>query len=241
MSLVVKKERSAYFTERRINMLIIHGTQVSMPDTHAIFSGQAEHQGSAHYVIDMAGNIIQYVDEDKRAWHAGKAYWAGMTDINSDSIGIELVCISPDEWFGPESTDYTAPQMSAFVALVKDIQSRYPQIYPHHILGHQDVTPYRRGDPGVKFDWAALAQQGIGLWHGLAPRADKIITDPQLVAEFKNKLAYYGYDTRPPPEDSDFSKVIVAFQRHFLPWNVSGQVTEQSVQALDILLEKKFS
>lgn len=240
MSLVIVKEQTPHFTERRINMLIIHGTQVSMKDTHKIFSGHAEHQGSSHYVVDTLGNIIQYADEDKRAWHAGKAYWAGMTDINSTSIGIELVCLSPDEWFSSESAGYTKPQMDAFIALVKDIQSRYPQLYPHHILGHQDVTPYRRGDPGVKFDWAALAEQGIGVWHGLAASEDKIIIDHQLAEEFKKKLAYYGYDTRQSPEDSDFSKVITAFQRHFLPWNVCGQVTEQSIKALDILLAKKF-
>ncbi|MDB5478719.1 MAG: N-acetylmuramyl-L-alanine amidase, negative regulator of AmpC, AmpD, partial [Alphaproteobacteria bacterium] len=115
-------------------------------------------------------------------------------------------------------------------------------IAPHHILAHQDIAPYRKFDPGVNFDWAGFARKGIGAWHDLEPvENDPVIDDKTVHDAFKKNMALYGYDTRPAPEGREFSEVIRAFQTHFLPWNICGQVTGQSVQALDILLENKLS
>jgi len=239
---------------RRPSMIIIHGTEVDDARSRAVFAGQTEHEASCHYYIDDKGEVTQYLDEQARAWHAGQGYWAGFNDVNSLSIGIELLALSNTRKFDGPETLYTAAQMAALVPLLQGIITRH-KIAPWHVLGHQDVsfnrefepTPenmknvvpaqpvsqQKKYDPGPNFDWAFLAENGIGAWHGLKPAAsDPVIAED---VEFILKLAAYGYDVH-----KDIPGAIRAFQAHFLPWNICGQVTEQSVAALDILLQKKL-
>lgn len=250
-----------HYNDRRATMLIIHGTECSDEKSRDIFAGKAAHEASCHYYIDDKGEVIQYVDETARAWHAGVGYWSGFTDINSMSIGIELLALSQSRRFDGLDTMYTEAQMKSLVELCKGIVTRN-RILPHHVLAHQDVsctrefepTPenlysveepvgrQKKYDPGPKFDWKLLADNGVGLWHGLQPVAqDKIVTDEAQLFSFYTGLAVYGYDIRPLPHITDYTSVIRAFQTHFLPWNISGQVTEQSIAALNILLAKKLS
>lgn len=224
-----------YFNERKtaIDMLLIHGTEVDDATTRAILSGQTEYEASAHYYIDDKGGITQYLDESVRAWHAGKGYWAGSEDTNSRSIGIELLAISTDGKFAGEETIYTDAQIESLAKLSKEITERH-RISPALVLGHTDTAPFRKFDPGPKFPWAKLAEKGVGLWHGLQPEKNDVLADMQQTIE---ALTTFGYDTR---DAALCNELIKAFQTHFLPWNICGQPTRQTLEAARILVGKKL-
>lgn len=135
------------------DMILIHYTGMMTAEAAIARLCDPEPEVSAHYVISEAGEVTQLVAEEQRAWHAGLSEWEGQTDINSCSIGIELANSGPLEDFPP----FPEPQMIALVSLTRDIQSRHN--IPHtRILGHSDVAPGRKADPGPKFDWARLRQ-----------------------------------------------------------------------------------
>lgn len=171
---------------------------------------------SAHYLIDEDGTLWRLVPEERRAWHAGVAAWAGASDINARSIGIELV--NPGHEFGYRP--FPAPQMEALEALARLILSRHP-IPAHRVLGHSDVAPLRKEDPGELFDWARLARAGIGLWP--ADGSQGLDGPPTPIGEFQAGLARFGYQVpRSGMLDPETSAVITAFQRHFRPARVDG-------------------
>ncbi|MEE8350901.1 MAG: N-acetylmuramoyl-L-alanine amidase [Rhodospirillales bacterium] len=172
---------------------------------------------SAHYVIDEDGTVISLVDESKRAWHAGVAYWRGETDINARSIGIELV--NPGHEFGYR--DFTDFQMAALETLALDILSRHP-IPARNVVGHSDVAPARKTDPGERFDWRRLAAAGIGLW----PQEEQ--GDVEKVPEM---LATFGYDPGDPDE------ALIAFQRHFCPESLGNPADGALAGRLGALLD----
>lgn len=181
-----------------IDMLVIHYTGMESANMALDRLCSPTAKVSAHYLIDEDGLVAPLVDEDKRAWHAGVAFWRGETDINARSIGIELV--NPGHEFGYR--DFTDFQMSALIHLAADILTRH-EIPPRNVVGHSDVAPDRKTDPGEKFDWRRLAKAGIGLW----PEGNGE-GDPEAVPEM---LGDFGYDTTDPAAAS------VAFQRHFCP------------------------
>jgi N-acetylmuramoyl-L-alanine amidase len=170
---------------------------------------------SAHYTIDEEGTVYAHVAEARRAWHAGAAYWAGATDINARSIGIELV--NPGHEFGYR--DFAEDQIAALITLCHSILMRHP-IPSWRVLGHSDVAPARKEDPGELFPWARLANAGIGLW-------------PQIAASDlgADALSRYGYDPNVPPD-----KTITAFQRHFRPQKLDGQWDSECAGLLADLL-----
>ena len=230
-----------HFNVRKPALIILHGSGYDFVGTHEVLLGNTDREVSCHYFIGKDGRVEQYLDNSVRAWHAGAGYWAGFVDINSLSIGIEIECPGDDQSFEWPNSGYNEIQTQRTAELVKKLAAEY-NILPHHVLGHQDVSPYRKKDPGPRFDWSALAAEGVGLWHGFTPNQDdSIVTDFHLVKAFQKDMACFGYDTRPSPAEQNFSTVIRAFQTHFLPWNVCGEVTEQSIQALDILLAKKLA
>lgn len=153
---------------------------------------------SAHYTIDEGGTVYRHVGEDKRAWHAGKSYWRGITDMNSHSIGIELV--NPGHSHGYR--EFPRTQMEALADLAQDIMARHA-MPPENVLGHSDIAPGRKVDPGHLFDWRWLALRGIGVW-------------PEEAAPYrgglKEELVRIGYD--PACEEET---LVTAFQRHFEP------------------------
>ena len=157
---------------------------------------------SAHYTVDENGTVYAHVPETRRAWHAGVAHWAGATDINARSIGIELV--NPGHEFGYR--EFAADQIAALTTLCHSILMRHP-IPSWRVLAHSDVAPARKDDPGELFPWVQLAKAGIGLW-------------PQAIAsDLKaDALARFGYDPDAPQD-----QVITAFQRHFRPKKLDGQ------------------
>lgn len=177
-------------------MLVLHYT--GMEDAEAALARLCDPaaQVSAHYLIDEDGGIHRLVDESKRAWHAGLGYWRGERDINGRSIGIELA--NPGHEFGYRA--FPELQMQALIDLSRDILGRHA-IPPRNVVGHSDVAPDRKLDPGEFMDWPRLAAAGIGIWPSEAAEpSDNPLQD----------LAKYGYDT-------STRHVISAFQRRFRP------------------------
>ncbi len=164
---------------------------------------------SAHYLIDEDGTVIRLVAEDKRAWHAGRAYWRGITDVNSASIGIELVNPGHDWGYRP----FPEAQMSSLLPLLADICWRC-KIYPANVVGHSDVAPARKQDPGELFDWEMLAGLGLAL-ETPRPRIRLLHENP---GAFYLALERFGYDI------ADGHAAIRAFQRRYRPRIIDGQV-----------------
>ena len=155
---------------------------------------------SAHYFIDEGGQVLNLVDEEYRAWHAGVSHWRGEADINSHSIGIELV--NPGHEFGYE--DFPGVQIAALITLCKEIMGRY-EILPESVLGHSDIAPGRKSDPGEKFPWEALACEGVGLWP--APEEG----DCDSHEKFHRRLIGFGYN----PEVSEEERLSAFCQRYY--------------------------
>jgi len=176
---------------------------------------------SAHYLIDEAGEIHPLVAEQRRAWHAGVSHWRGRDRVNDRSIGIELV--NPGHAFGYRP--FPRPQMAALQALAGEVLGRHP-IPPRNLLGHSDIAPARKRDPGELFDWPGLARAGIGLWPG--DEAARSVADP---SDMLDLLARFGYDTSNP------EAAIKAFQRHFSPARVDGVAGGETTRRLSRLLE----
>ncbi|HLY56135.1 MAG TPA: N-acetylmuramoyl-L-alanine amidase [Stellaceae bacterium] len=164
---------------------------------------------SSHYVVDEDGTVYRLVDEARRAWHAGAAFWAGTHDVNSRSIGIELV--NPGHEFG--YPPFPPAQMAALAALAGGVLARHP-IPRHRVLGHSDVAPGRKRDPGEKLDWAWLAAHWIGLWP--SPDAAVPTIDPAA------GLSRIGYAV------DDLPAAITAFQRHWRPRLVDGLADDET-------------
>lgn len=158
---------------------------------------------SPHYMIDGQATIFKYVEEDKRSWHAGRASWGNMTDINSASIGIEIWNTGHEHQF----EDFIPAQIDALISLIKDIRTRW-DIPDHHILGHSDIAPGRKLDPGEKFPWQKLADAGIGLM----PKIDATATSDMSDDVFFRMLKEYGYTY-----SDDRAVLLTEFRRHFLP------------------------
>lgn len=225
---------------RRPHFIILHGTEVDWDLTNKILRGQHEREASAHYGISQQGEVVQYLDDTVRAYHAGASSWGGVSGLNHSSIGIEIECISKDGSFsGPEST-YSPASITALVPLVKKLMETF-KIDPWNVLAHEDIAPGRRVDPGIHFPWQQLAKDGIGIWHDLEPDPnDAVVTDPARIANFYRDLTFYGYTNNPAMVGENRKDVLKAFQVHYLPWHVCGQVTEQCISALAVLLQKKY-
>ena len=188
-------------SEISVDMLVLHYTGMASSELALRRLCDLASKVSAHYLIDEEGVLYQLVDEEVQAWHAGRSSWRGHTNINSRSIGIELV--NPGHKLGYKP--YSKAQMDSVISLALDIIARHP-ISPRNIVGHSDIAPARKQDPGELFDWQQLASAGIGLWP-----------EPMegVVGDIKNMLTNYGYD-------STQEGFLIAFQRHFEPDNVTG-------------------
>lgn len=193
---------------------------------------------SCHYIVHEDGRVVQMVREADRAWHAGKSFWRGVTDINSQSIGIEIV--NPGHGLGYPR--FPAPQIGAVVALCHDIMARWG-IDPAMVLAHSDVAPGRKVDPGEKFPWHVLARAGLGD-HVPASRARRGATFKegdagQGVAELQSLLARYGYGIEVTGIfDQRTVAVVEAFQRHFRRGRVDGIADAATVRTLRRLVER---
>jgi N-acetylmuramoyl-L-alanine amidase len=203
-----------------VDMLVIHYTGMSGGEVALARLRDPGAKVSAHYLIEEDGRVFALVPEDERAWHAGAGSWRGEADVNSRSIGIELV--NPGHEFGYRS--FPAPQIAALVGLARGILARHP-IPPRNVVGHSDVAPTRKQDPGELFPWRALAEtHGIGLWPCGEP------TPPPPPHVVLSGLAQVGYDVADP------EAALVAFQRHFRPWKIDGAVDPETAGRLRALI-----
>lgn len=207
------------------SLLILHYTGMSSAEKAIDWLARAESKVSCHYVVDELGAITQLVPECQRAWHAGVSFWRGDKDINSHSIGIEIQ--NPGHEHG--YPDFSDAQMRGVILLCQDIISRH-DIAPDGVLAHSDVAPERKIDPGEKFNWSILANEGVGLW---VPPEGVSDDDAGLglgetgsrVNAAQAWLAAYGYDAPQTGElDAKTSKVIRAFQLHFRPARIDGRL-----------------
>ncbi|OFZ97279.1 MAG: hypothetical protein A3H35_09480 [Betaproteobacteria bacterium RIFCSPLOWO2_02_FULL_62_17] len=208
---------SANFNERRPSFVILHHTG-NADATRALGTlTRASAEVSAHYLIERGGKLVYLVDELKRAWHAGPAYWGGELDMNSASIGIEL------DNDGAEP--YADAQIETLLALLADLKERY-RIAAANFIGHGDIAPGRKVDPGVNFPWKRLAERGFGLWCDPPYEA----VPPGLDAG--TLLGAFGYDI------SNNEAAISAFNRHFAGVE-SRRITEEGRSRLYCLVLRK--
>ena len=206
-----------------ITMLVFHYT--GMISTTAALDRMCDPAAkvSAHYLIDENGETYRLVQEKHRAWHAGVSHWRGVSDVNSCSIGIELV--NPGHEFGYRP--FPEIQMTTLESLALSILDRHP-IPPRNVVGHSDIAPARKMDPGELFDWRRLADRGIGSWPD-APAGDSIeIAD---TSDIGGLLKAIGYDT------SDLGFAIIAFQRHFQIDRTDGIPNIKTVNIAKKLIE----
>lgn len=201
-----------------VDMLVLHYTGMTSGEAALARLCDPAAKVSAHYAIDEDGTVYAMVPEARRAWHAGVSFWAGARDINTRSIGIELV--NPGHEFGYRP--FPDAQIDALTVLCRQILDRHP-IPPWRVLGHSDVAPARKDDPGELFPWTGLARAGIGFWA--TPGADP---GEAAVAPL---LARYGYDPDVPVE-----KAVTAFQRHFRPSRVDGIADRETRATLSGLI-----
>ncbi|MCL2830985.1 MAG: N-acetylmuramoyl-L-alanine amidase [Betaproteobacteria bacterium] len=221
---------SPNFEPRRANFVILHHTS-SGDLTSALSTLTQPSSGvSSHYLLGREGEIFQLVAESERAWHAGLSFWGGQTDMNSASIGIELDN-NGEEAFPPA-------QIEALLNLLRDIRLRHA-IPRANFLGHADIAPSRKNDPGVLFPWALLAAEGFGLWCDPPPnaqRSESFIPSPAPDSAFFLALAAFGYDPREP------KAALSAFRRHFYPAGLddeTGTPGAGDAAVLECLLEQK--
>ena len=218
------------------DMLILHYTGMESAEAALDWLTREEAKVSCHYLVDEEGRIAQIVAESERAWHAGQSLWAGETDLNSRSIGIEIH--NPGHDF-----DYPAfpeAEMQAVEALCLDILARHA-IAPDRVLAHSDVAPGRKRDPGEKFDWARLARKGIGLWvEPVALGADQGLgpgDEGENVARLQQQLHDFGYGVEVTSTyGTGLEKVVEAFQRHFRPARIDGRADLSTRETLRRLL-----
>jgi len=197
-----------------VDMLVLHYTGMTSGEAAMARLCDPAAKVSSHYTIDDDGTVYALVPESQRAWHAGISFWAGARDINSRSIGIELV--NPGHEFGYRP--FPEAQIAALIILCQGILQRHA-ISSSRVLGHSDVAPQRKDDPGELFPWQRMAGAGIGLWPVMG-------SDPGDGA-VAGLLARYGYDPEAPLE-----KTITAFQRHFRPSRVDGVADDETRKVL---------
>ncbi len=205
---------SPNYSERKlpITMLILHYTGMKSGAEAISWLANPDAKVSAHYVVDEDGQIVHMVREEQRAHHAGLSHWRGITDCNSASIGIEIVNPGHEWGYRP----FPEEQMAALVPLVAEIVRTY-SIEPRNIVGHSDVAPARKQDPGELFDWERLAKLGLAVKRLQNPTTDPDWSD----AAFLMALERYGYSI------ADGPAAVVAFQRRFRPENVDGKIDGQ--------------
>src|SRR3981189_1093942 len=222
--------------DRPPDMIVLHYT--GMPDVEGALARlcTAGTDVSAHYVVLEDGRIVQCVPEARRAWHAGASSWAGEEDVNSCSIGVEIVNRGHD-WGYPE---FPLRQTAAVIALGRGIMLRR-NVPPQRVLGHSDVAPARKKDPGEKFPWHSLANSGVGHWVHPAPivrsEALKLGSISDDVSGLQTALARYGYNVPTHGKfDGPTMEVVTAFQRHFRPARVDGIADHSTMSTLHALL-----
>ncbi len=229
---------NAVSQESRVRYLVLHYTFLDSPTSVRVLTQQSV---SAHYLIDDGADfkIYRLVDENRRAYHAGQSAWKGNTNLNSSSIGIEIVYLgwrNTDQ--GPVWLPYPQGQIDHLIELVRDIVKRH-EITPDRVLGHSDIAPQRKQDPGPMFPWKQLADAGLVLWPDekeVALRQPAFERQLPTIAWFQKKLAEHGFAVPQNDElDTATRNVLIAFQTKYRPARFDGAPDAQTAALLDVL------
>lgn len=229
--------------DSRIQFVVVHYTSASLERSLQLLT---HGDVSSHYLIgdDKSATVYKLMDENQRAWHAGESQWQGRTWLNSSSIGIEIV--NPgykDTPTGRLWYPYSEAQIESLITLLKDISKRNG-ISPRHIIGHSDIAPLRKLDPGPLFPWKRLAAEGLGLWPNeqVVARQQAVFNSNPLpeIGWFQAQLARLGYDTPQTGElDVATRHVLAAFQMHYRPARFDGTPDAQTAALLLVLNQTK--
>jgi len=194
---------------RPLDLLVLHYTGMASAAAALDRLCDPAAEVSAHYLVEEDGRVWRLVPDERRAWHAGRASWAGESDVNARSLGVEIV--NPGHEFGYR--DFPPEQIEAVILLCRDLVQRHA-IPAHRVVGHSDVAPLRKQDPGERFPWPALAAAGVGLWP---PPLPPLVPDE---AATKRDLAAFGYGYL----EADFAAVLTAVQRRFRRARLDGRL-----------------
>lgn len=263
-TVVIKSENQ----DTRVRVVVIHHTTADFQESLDILTKDSDRPVSSHYLVPEPGDpsyskkdlkLYSLVDEESRAWHAGLSYWAGKTALNDMSIGIELVnqtyCRKSEEVIPPENTDqepakicfypdFAESQLDILTDLLEGILERHTEVDPTHIVGHSDIAPQRKIDPGPRFPWQRLHRLGYGAWYDdetVIRYWEQFRKELPPVLTLQNALHTYGYGIELTGEHDEQSRNVVrAFQMHFLPWLVNKEFTPETVAVLYALLEKYY-
>jgi N-acetylmuramoyl-L-alanine amidase len=232
----ISKKYSSKSCDERIKFLILHYTAVDFKTSLELLQDKV----SVHYLVSDAAidgyYIFQMVDESKRAWHAGVSYWGGLVNLNDTSVGIEIVNL--DGNINP----YPEEQIAAVMDLCKQIIARY-NIVPTNVLGHSDIAPSRKDDPGLLFPWKKLYENGIGAMPDDGD-IESFMANSKLpnALELQQNLSKYGYQIDLTGNfDEQTKKVLDAFRRHFCPDLIGQEIDKKSYATLLALIKKYCS
>lgn len=230
----------------RVRFLVMHYTAADFKTSVDLLTHGA---ASAHYLVPdpsdpsyrEAGNkdvkIFNLVDEKERAWHAGESSWRGRNNLNDSSIGIEIVNQATDDGKGHFTfPPFNPQQISAVKELAANIIQRYPDISPNNVVGHSDIAPGRKSDPGAAFPWQQFSEAGVGAWYDESIKAKYMTQFSQKMPstnDIISKLKTYGYDVAGVTQD-----LVRAFQLHFRPTNYSGEIDTETAAILYALVDK---
>ncbi len=190
-----------------VSIIVLHYTAMETAEAALERMCDPETEVSAHYLVGKDGKLYQLVDEEYRAWHAGEGSWAGHDDINSRSIGIELD--------NDGKSAFDEPLMETLEALLADLMERH-RVPAKAIIGHSDMSPGRKHDPGPYFDWARLAAKGLSIWP-----------EPSMRGEFLRDASYFGY-----PAEEGQASVLDAFRQRFRPFQTGPlSVADEAMMA----------
>ncbi len=224
--------------DAEISMLVLHYTGMRSGREALERMCDRTAKVSAHYMVEEDGAIFQLVDEVDRAWHAGVSHWRGRDGLNDVSIGIEIV--NPGHEFGYRP--FPEQQMASLLLLCQDIVQRHA-LLPRDVVGHSDIAPNRKEDPGELFDWPALAAAGIGVWPDISlPETPQLLLkkgDQGIDVQYmQQRLQRYGYglDSHGMYDEAT-TQVVTAFQRHFVPHHLTGHWNDVCDIQLDALLQ----
>ena len=217
---ISKKKR----TKNQIKFVIIHYTGMQSEIESIERLKDVKSKVSCHYLINRKGSVVQMAEEKNIAWHAGKSKWKNFTNLNKGSIGIELV--NRGHKFGYEN--YTKLQINSLVNLCKELKKKY-KINKENFLGHSDIAPLRKIDPGEKFPWKKMSEFGLGLWYKSIKKNYNFKSKNLIKKLFFINLYNIGYRYFNPLRRSSKDKILIkAFQRKYNPKKVTGKIDQKT-------------